>query len=315
MHDNWLSPSFLHARPVRDNSSLRHRRARDRSEPLTRNYHGIRQATEGLLAALMPNDWPARLAVLLGMPLDVAVERHDVTVSGLGDVPPLRVAFASDFHAGPTTPGPLLHRAAEALHELNPDLLLFGGDFVSLRASYARDMARLLGPIPAWLGRYTVLGNHDHWVGTPAVEAELAAAGIEVLTNRHVRLPPPYGHVSLCGLDDHTSGHPDAAAALDGAGPVRLLLMHAPSGLLDVGSRPFSVALCGHTHGGQIALPGGRPVVVPHGALSRRHLAGRYDLAGGNTLLVSRGVGCSTLPFRWNSPSSILSVTLRGARP
>jgi predicted MPP superfamily phosphohydrolase len=263
----------------------------------------------------MPNDWPARLAVFLGASLDVATERHDLTIPGLGDVPPLRVAFASDFHVGPTTPRPLLHRAIEALRALNADLLLLGGDFVSLRLSYFREIAGLLGRIRAPLGRYTVLGNHDHWAGAASVEAGLTEAGIEVLTNRHVTLPAPYGHVSVCGLDDHTSGYPDAVAALDGARPVRLLLMHAPSGLLDLAGRPFSVAMSGHTHGGQIALPGGRPVIVPHGALSRRHLAGRYDLDGGRTLLVSRGVGCSTLPIRWNSPSSILSVTLRGSRP
>ncbi len=263
----------------------------------------------------MPNDWPARLAVRLGASVEVEIERHDVSVTALGDVPPLTIAFASDFHAGPTTPRPLLHRAAAALAELRADLLLLGGDFVSLRASYAREIIRLLGAIPAPLGRYTVLGNHDHWAGVSNIEAELAAGGIALLTNRQARLPAPYGQVSICGLDDHTSGEPDAAAAFDGAGPIRLLLMHAPSGLLDIGTREYAVALCGHTHGGQIALPGGRPLVVPHGALSRRHLAGRYDLDGGRALLVSRGVGCSTLPFRWNSPSSILSVTLTGRRP
>jgi predicted MPP superfamily phosphohydrolase len=282
---------------------------------LIRNYHGVRRFTEELLAALMPNSWPARLAVRLGVSLEVVVERHEVTIPELGDVPPLSIAFASDFHAGPTTPHELLSRAADALAALRPDLLLLGGDFVSLRADYAGELLHLLGDIPAPLGRYTVLGNHDHWAGTGHIEAAIRAAGIEVLTNRHVRLPRPYGHVSVCGLDDHTSGHPDGAAALDGAGTVRLLLMHAPSGLLDISGRAFSLALCGHTHGGQIALPGGRPLVVPHGALSRRHLAGRYELEGGRTLLVSRGVGFSTLPFRWNSPPDILSVTLRGSGP
>jgi len=71
----------------------------------------------------------------------------------------------------------------------------------------------------------------------------------------------PFTNVSLCGLDDHGSGRPDADAAL--------------SGLLDLASRPFSLAFCGHTHGGQIALPDGRPVVVAHGALSRRYNQGR----------------------------------------
>jgi predicted MPP superfamily phosphohydrolase len=260
----------------------------------------------------MPNDWPARLVVRLGVRQDVAIERHEVVVPGLGEVPPLTIAFASDFHAGPTTPAPLLQRAVETLTGLGADLLLLGGDFTSLRPEHGRELIRRLGCVPAPLGRFAVFGNHDHWSGVAALEADLAAAEIELLTNRHLALPAPYPHVSICGLDDHTSGEPDPAGALDGAGPVRLLLMHAPSGLLDLGGRGFDVALCGHTHGGQIALPGGRPVVVPHGELSRRYLSGRYDLDDGGVLLVSRGVGCSTLPFRWNSPSSILSVSLRG---
>jgi predicted MPP superfamily phosphohydrolase len=260
----------------------------------------------------MPNDWPARLVVRLGVRQDVAVERHEVVLPGLGEVPPLAIAFASDFHAGPTTPVPLLQHTVEALTALRADLLLLGGDFTSLRPEHGRELIRELGRVPAPLGRFAVLGNHDHWSGVAAVAGALTAADIELLTNRHVALPAPYAHLSICGLDDHTSGEPDAARALDRAGPVRLLLMHAPSGLLDLGGRGFDLALCGHTHGGQIALPGGRPVVVPHGELSRRYLGGRYNLDDGRVLIVSRGVGCSTLPFRWNSPSSILSVTLRG---
>jgi uncharacterized protein len=159
-----------------------------------------------------------------------------------------------------------------------------------------------------------VLGNHDHWSGAGFIADRLAEAGVELLTNCQVRLPYPHQHVSLCGLDDHSSGVPDAAAAFTGAGSVRVLLMHAPSGLLDVGDRTFTVALSGHTHGGQIALPGGRPLVVAHGPLSRRHNAGRYDLERGGTLLVSRGIGCSALPLRMNSPASVMLCTLRTSR-
>jgi predicted MPP superfamily phosphohydrolase len=88
--------------------------------------------------------------------------------------------------------------------------------------------------------------------------------------------------------------------------------MHAPSSLIDVADHPFNVALCGHTHGGQIALPDGRPLWVASGPLSRRYNAGRYSLRRDTTLLVSRGVGCGTLPIRWNSPSSILLCSIVG---
>ncbi len=284
------------------------------SERSIRNYSGWRRAWDRLQHALTPADWPARLAVRLGVPLDVIVEDHCIQVpQPLGDSGTLRLAFAADFHAGPTTPDRLLMRAVGALRDARADVLLLGGDFVSAHAGHLDRLAGALGDIPAPLGRYAVLGNHDHWAGASKITHRLAAAGIEVLTNRHVRLPDPFGAVSICGLDDHTSGHPDAAAALDGARGLRILLMHAPSGLLDLEGRPFDLALCGHTHGGQIALPGGWPLVVPHGRLSRRHNAGRYPLEDGRrTLLVTRGVGCSTLPFRVNSPSDVLVCTLRG---
>jgi predicted MPP superfamily phosphohydrolase len=263
---------------------------------------------------LAPTDWPARLATRLGASHAVQVERHEVEVpASLGAANALRIAFASDFHAGPTTSEKVFDRAAQLLADAGADLLLLGGDFVSLRAGDARRLIGLLGQIPAPLGRFAVLGNHDHWTDAPAIVDQLRGAGIRVLTNDHLRLPAPFEDVSVCGLDDHTSGEPDAAAAFADIAPVRIVLMHAPSGLLDIGDRPFTVALCGHTHGGQIALWNGRPLIVAHGRLSRRYSAGRFRLEDGRVLLVSRGLGCGLLPIRFNAPAAVLLCTLRGA--
>jgi predicted MPP superfamily phosphohydrolase len=126
-----------------------------------------------------------------------------------------------------------------------------------------------------------------------------------VLINASRRLPPPFSDISVGGLDDHMAGHPDAGTALDPTAPVQLVLMHAPSGLLDLAGAPFTLAFAGHTHGGQIALGPDRPVIVPWGALSRTYCAGEYDIAGHGRLLVSRGVGCTTLPIRLNSPAEV----------
>ena len=119
-----------------------------------------------------------------------------------------------------------------------------------------------------------------------------------MLTNRNVQLEPPFNRVWICGVDDHSYGHPNAAAALAGADGIRVVLMHAPSGLLDVGEEHFDLALCGHTHGGQLALPGGIPIVVPHGASSRRYARGRFRIGADRTLIVSVGLGCVLLPVR-----------------
>jgi len=262
-----------------------------------------------------PTCWPAGLAMRLGVSASVAVDHHDVHVpSSLGSADTLRIAFASDFHAGPMTPPDVIDQAITQLSGANADLLLLGGDFVSLRAEYARDLVSRLASVPAPLGRYAVLGNHDYWADGAGVAGHLQSVGIEVLTNRHVRLASPFGNVSICGVDDHTSGEPDADAAFRGSEAVRVVLMHAPSGLLDIGERSFAVALCGHTHGGQMALPNGRPLIVAHGRLSRRYNAGRFAINGDKTLLVSRGIGCSAMPFRFNAAPNVLTCTIHGRR-
>jgi uncharacterized protein len=84
------------------------------------------------------------------------------------------------------------------------------------------------------------------------------------------------------------------------------VLMHAPGNLTNLECERFDLALCGHTHGGQLALPGGMPITVAPGPLSRVYSRGRFPLPRGGTLLVSVGLGCSTVPLRINSPPEIL---------
>jgi predicted MPP superfamily phosphohydrolase len=185
-----------------------------------------------------------------------------------------------------------------------------GGDFVTGRPTEMEWLARELGAIPAPLGRFAVLGNHDRWSDAGYVIECLEAAGIRVLMNANVRLAPPFDRIWVCGLDDHWSGRPDAATAVRGAEGVRVVLMHAPSGLLDLAGERFDLALCGHTHGGQLALPGGIPIVVPQGPLSRRYARGRYRIGDGGTLVVSVGLGCVVLPLRTFADPEIVICTL-----
>lgn len=287
----------------------------DTEQPI-RNFGSSRFLWEQFQAFLTPTDWPATLAERLGASNEVVLQHERVDGMGsLGACPQLRIAFASDFHAGPTTSDRALERAAAALVTAAPDVLLLGGDFVSLRAQYIDRVAERLAAISAPAGRFAVLGNHDYWAGARVVARALERAGIEVLTNTNRRLSAPFDQVTVCGIDDHTAGHPDASRAFADATPVRLVLMHAPSGLLDIGDRPFTIAFAGHTHGGQIALRNGYPPYVPSGSLSRRYCAGRFELSSHRVLLVSRGIGCSTVPVRWNAPAEVHLCSLHGRNP
>jgi predicted MPP superfamily phosphohydrolase len=277
-----------------------------------RNFTWWRRAWEGAQALVMRSDWPADLAARFIAP-SVAI-RHETfdLPKSLGAAETMRIGFASDFHAGPTTALATIELACTALRTAAPDLILLGGDFVSLRG---QDAERLLDPLrqlDAPLGTFAVLGNHDHWSDAEPVLSVLERVGVRLLHNAGEHLPAPFDRTMVVGLDDHLSGTPDAARIAWDPALVTVLLIHQPSGILDAADRPFDVAMAGHTHAGQIVLPGGIVLVVPEGALSRRYLYGRYELAPDQHLLVSSGVGNSTLPLRLGAPSEVVICTVNG---
>jgi hypothetical protein len=135
--------------------------------------------------------------------------------------------------------------------------------------------------------------------------------GVEVLVNRNCSLPAPFDCVSICGIDDPWTGSADAARAFNGAGPIRILLSHSPDGLLLLDNESFDLGFAGHTHGGQIALRNGTPILSAGGPLSRAYTRGRFEIAENGPFFVSRGIGCSNIPVRINSDPELVICTLR----
>ncbi|MEO7730217.1 MAG: metallophosphoesterase [Kofleriaceae bacterium] len=242
------------------------------------NYTSARGVVEWTLAKAYRGAWPGRLVRTLGLQRRVRVRAHRVVAPGWpAGARALRIAFASDLHAGPTTHASVLDEAFAALAAIQPDVLLLGGDYVFLTADHIAEVARRLARLaPPPLGCFAVMGNHDLWADDAAIASALSNAGARVLINERVGLAAPFAHVALVGLDDPWTGTRVAPPFAD-EDRVRVVLVHAPEAMLYLGDAPFDLALCGHTHGGHIALPGGVPILVP-GPASRRFAHGRYDL-------------------------------------
>jgi predicted MPP superfamily phosphohydrolase len=259
-----------------------------------------------------PVQWASRLAYAAGLQSarPIEVDRMLVPVERAHQAPPLRIAFASDFHAGATTDRRVLQEACDAITAENPDVLLLGGDFVTTRARYITELAPLIASIPAPLGKFGVFGNHDRRANRVELARALDQAGVRMLVNEVAMLPSPHDDVAIIGLDDPIRGAPEFRNPETSA-KVSIVLMHAPDGLMTIGDRHFDLAVCGHTHGGQIAVGGLKPY-LPYGKLSREYAGGLYRLGpdGKRALMVSRGVGCSTIPIRFGARAQVHLLTI-----
>ena len=288
------------------------RRMNSQVENRGKRNHRFRLLAERLLDSALLNGLIAAWSYRCGLHGKLGVSLHEVAVAKEKSLRvPLTIAFASDFHAGPTTHPVIFSELFDKLADIRPDVLLLGGDFVSCKAIYADALTGGLSRCRPPLGKYAVLGNHDLWAGERQLTQRLAAAGVEMLVNRNITLPSPFDSVSICGIDDPWIGSADVAQAFKDANQIRIFLTHSPDGLLLLQDETFDVGFAGHTHGGQIALRDGTPIFAAQGPLSRTYSHGRFEVRGNGPLIVSRGIGCSNLPIRMNADPELVICTLR----
>jgi predicted MPP superfamily phosphohydrolase len=276
-----------------------------------KHNHFIRTWCELVLDALLCRGLFAKWSYRLGMHGQLVVSEHQLRLSGRQLLPgPIKIGFASDFHAGPTTHPEIFRALSHALQAHQPDLVLLGGDYISCKAAYIDKLIDHLTSYQAPLGTYAVLGNHDLWSDSEYIGARLHQSGIQVLRNQCVDLPEPFDRISVVGLDDPWTGEVCAEQAFVGAKQATILLMHSPDGLLYLDGRRFDLGFAGHTHGGQICVRNGAPIVAPHGPLSRKFVQGRHKIENHGTLFVGRGIGCSNIPVRINASPELIICTL-----
>lgn len=273
-------------------------------------YSRKRGVMEWAVGHLWRGGWGPRVMHRIGLGPSVRTVHEEIAIDRArwpDGVKPLRASFVSDLHAGPTTHPALIEEAFARVRALEPDVVLLGGDYVYLDASHLEIVVRELETIAAPLGRFAVMGNHDLWADDRFIQKRLEREGIRVLVNEAAHLPAPYDFASICGMDDPWTGIRDPKRAFDGARDLRILLVHSPRALEILGDERFDVMVCGHTHGGHIALPGPTPIVTVGG---RAHQFGRHDVGDGRTLVVSRGIGATEVPLRTFADPDVVSLTI-----
>jgi predicted MPP superfamily phosphohydrolase len=217
----------------------------------------------------------------------------------------LRVLLLTDIHTGPFLKPEVLSGIVTALMELRPDLVAIAGDIVTGDPSDLDDFLAGLAELShAPLGAWYCFGNHDYFGAEPeGIRERLESIGISTLRNQSADLTHGDGKFVLAGIDDRILGAPDWDQLLAGNGPPHLLLAHHPDFFYEADARSVALVLSGHTHGGQIRLPGGPPIVRQ----SRFCLdEGAYAYAS-CLLVVSRGLGAVGLPWRIGAdPEAVL---------
>jgi len=230
--------------------------------------------------ALSPQGWPAELD-------------------------PLRVLLVSDIHCGIFLKPESLAKIIGSLMELEPDLVAISGDIVTGHSSEVNKFLDILAPLSsAPLGTWYCYGNHDYFGGDPEdIRRDLKSIGIGTLKNDSVLLTHGESSFVLGGIDDRILGAPDWEKMSSQHGAPHLLLAHNPDFFYEAEARRVPLMLSGHTHGGQIRLPGRAPILrqsrfcLDEGTFSFRS----------SLLVVSRGLGSVGLPWRWGAdPEAVL---------
>ena len=266
----------------------------------------------------------------------VEITQHEISIANL----PLAfegfsIVQLTDLHHSSVVTLDYLQACFRQVVDLQPDLVVMTGDYITYQDKYAQPVAQAIGEtiVEAGIPTYAVLGNHDHWNsdwnddwnndadadvsplrnrwkgdGLEVINA-LTAGGIKVLMNEAAPLRRGSDRLWLVGCDDLLAGDFDlerALGALPSTDEPRFLLMHNPQPIESIAHHGFDLVLSGHTHGGQISLPFVPPKV------GNKYLAGLFYV-GASRLYVCRGLGVTGVPIRFMTTPEIACFRLARA--
>lgn len=251
-------------------------------------------------------------------PQRLTVKEHKIEVCGGGLPGNLRAAVASDFHIGIFPNAPSMNRVVYRIHQQQPDLLLIPGDFTyHLKADEFDKVFEPLGALG--IPVYAVMGNHDVGLPGEAVGEELTRAlerhNVTVLNPGEATFSKDGKFLRIVGFRDLW----ESEQRPEGLGPIpkrdrmpTIYLQHNPDMIKEAALGSFDLMVAGHTHGGQVLLPG----ITCAMTLACDTLRYGYEDTPVGKLFVTSGTGMVGLPIRFGVPPriDILNIELDRCR-
>ena len=246
---------------------------------------------------------------------NTAPELNYITVKS-ADLPPefsgFRIAHISDLHSAD-----MVAELISLLKEADPDMIAFTGDLVDSYHEDTETTLLFLKKASEIAPCYYIRGNHEMAVENDTEYwKQVSDFGITVLNNEKTTLYKNNAEITVMGLDDLAFHSTVVGYAKDTLGSLMenedgftLLLSHRPESFLLYAENGVDLALTGHAHGGQIRLPFIGGLYAPNQGKFPKYDAGLYQ-KDGTQMVVSRGIGNSSFPLRFNNRPEVILVEL-----
>ncbi len=212
-----------------------------------------------------------------------------------------RIVQLTDLHYGPLVPLRFIRGVIERANRIERDAIVCTGDYVHGRNSSERVEAvwPLLEQLDAPAGVFSVLGNHDHWADASRSLYWLSRSGQD-LGHKITSLERGGSRIWLAGAGDLWEDHRGLDELL-GEIPqadCRIVLAHNPDTADTMFSSRIDLMISGHTHGGQVRIPFVDAPVLP--VENKTYSSGLVASPRGTSVFISRGIGWSVYPVRFN---------------
>ncbi|MBA1336304.1 MAG: hypothetical protein HPY66_2739 [Firmicutes bacterium] len=222
-----------------------------------------------------------------------------------------RIVFISDIHHGPFFSRERLRGLVTTINSINPDIVLLGGDYVHRDAKYIEPCFQELSSLKAGLGKFGVLGNHDHWEGKDLTLQSMRKAGITAIDNKAQWLYKDGARIRIGGVGDLWGDVQDILPTVEGAeeSDFIILVSHSPDYVERITTRKIDLVLSGHTHGGQVTLFGLWAPLIPS-QYGQKYRSGMIE-TDYTRVIVSNGVGTITPPVRFFARPQVNIINLK----
>ena len=232
----------------------------------------------------------------------------------------LRIVQITDIHAGPLISFESIAKTVSMANALKPDLIILTGDYINNNPAYVGGCVRILNDLKADIGVFGVYGNHDYYTGIESVRKGFSKTGISMLSNSRHSGKGLEGLLNIIGVKDPVSGWASDARFKDFETVFRLadpnqfnlLLSHRPGIFKTCKDRKIQLTLAGHTHGGQVIIPGIGDRGFSLAGLFVTYTHGLYksDSDPEVRMYVNRGIGAIIAPTRIFCKPEIAEITL-----